>query len=374
MADNQFAFHYDNIPYKGHYKDEQMYVDYSKLFAKRRFMNMLVTAREMGKSYGAKLEIVLRSWYQDGRKSLWLRRFGTQVDIELRGDFWGTVPDAFYKKYGEKFGLDGPPVIEQDGSIYYIDGEPFMEMMALTEAVNAKGQERVGTANLILDEFIEKEMYKYIAPAMDEPTNYLLKMAKSFFRDANIPPDERHIYLLANAENIANPYFQEFNMVDAIKEDTEWLMHKNVLLWMPRMSEKLWNKLMEDPLNQIIMGTSYAAVALNNSFFNGGKINIHPKLNPNSKMLFSLNIAGVQYFIYEQTDKDGDKYFFVHDKGTFNRNRFVLDARNITHEDEKVIRRTVLQEFRTAISENYVKYSSIKARTMVLETVRSKYQ
>lgn len=366
-------FHYNNVPFRKQDPDAPMYVDYSKLFKKKRFMNMIVTAREMGKSYGAKLEIVLRSWYEDGYRSLWLRRFGSQVEIELRGDFWGSVPQEFFKKYGEKYGLEAPPEIEQDGSIFYIDGEPFMEMMALTEAVNAKGQERIGTANLILDEFIEKEMYKYIPPAMDEPTNYLLKMAKSFFRDANIPADERHIYLLANAESISNPYFQEFDMVDAIKEDTEWLMNQNVLLWMPKMSKKLLDKLMSDPLNQIIMNTSYAEVALNNSFFNGGKINIHKKLNPNSKPLFSLNITGAQYFVFEQQDGD-DKYFFVNDKGSFNKHRFVLDAKNITHEDERVIRRDVLQELRTAISNNYVKYNSIKARTLFLENVKGKYQ
>lgn len=352
-----------------------MYVNYGKMFEKRRFMNMVVTAREMGKSFGAKKHIVLRSWYEEGYKSLWLRRFGTQVELELKKDFWGSAPQSFFEEYGEKYGLTEPPTITQDGSTFYIDGEEFMEMMALTEAVNAKGQEHIGTANIILDEFIEKELYKYIAPALNEPADYLLKMGKTFFRDANIPPEDRHMYLLANAESITNPYFIEFDMIDAIKEDTEWLMNENVLLWMPRMSEELWNKLMKDPLNQIIMGTSYAAIALNNTFFNGGKLNIKPKLLPSSKILFSLQLYGVQLYIYEQREKpEDDGYFFVSSKGSFNGNRYVLDTNNFKHEDERVISRHVLEEFRAAMSKNIVKYDSIKSRTLMMENVKGKYQ
>lgn len=366
------AFKYNNISYKGPYPDEQMYVNYSKMFTKRRFLNLLVTAREMGKSYGSKIEVVLRSWYEDGYKTLWLRRFGTQVDKELEGDFWGSAPQTFFEKYGERYGLEQAPEITSDGSHFYCDGEEFMEIMALTEAVNAKGQEHIGTANIVLDEFIEKELYKYIAPAMSEPSDYLLKMAKTFFRDANIPPEDRHIYLLANAESITNPYFIEFDMVDAVREDTEWLMNENILLWMPRMSELLYEKLMKDPLNQIIMGTSYAAVALNNTFFNGGSLNIKPKLLPKSKLLFSLQIYGAQFFIYNQEESKGNEYLYVYSKGSFNGERYVLDSNSFKHEDERVIPRSALENFRAALSMNMVKYDSIKTKALITENIKGR--
>lgn len=327
---------------------------------------MIVTARNMGKSYGAKIDIVLRSWFKDKRKTLWLRRYGTQVDIELAGDFWGTALET----YAEKYGLEVIPEITQDGNVFYMDGEPFCEVMALTEAVNAKGQERVGTANIVLDEFIEKNSWNYVS--RDEPTEHLLKMAKTFFRDANIPVEQRHIYLLANAESLVNPYFVEFDVVNAIDEDTEWLIGDNVLVYLPRMSLELKEEMMKDPMNQVIANTSYAAVALENSFFDGGTVNIVKKLLPGSKQMFSIQILGITIFFYRQKDEDGE-YFYATTKGTLSKFQYVLDVKSIKSPKEKVIRRDILNELRRVMGENLMKFDSVKTRSIITDTIKSTY-
>lgn len=360
---------YNEIKFKRNPK-EPYYLDLKTVIKKKKFLNFIVSSRRMGKTYSATRDVVVASWFEHRYQTMWLRRFLPQIQADLEDTSWWPQVVEDYCIQHKIFPSDY--VATNDKGIFYINDEPVMTMRSLTEAITLKGHGRKGIANVIFDEFIEKDRWKYIAPAENEPTNYFLKTLSTVLRDDDIPAKDRHVYLLSNAESLANPYFNEWDLVDRINLDTEWLISENALLWIPRMSEALYADLMADPLYQVIADTKYADVALNNTFFDGGTLNIKEKLLPNSKQLFCLQLYGSDYFVYEQKENE-EYYFYITKKGTYGNKRFAMNFKSIQDAKETVIPSDVLSNLRDAMSQNMLRFDGIKTRSIFMDSVKGRY-
>lgn len=363
-------WHYDEIPFKRR-KNESYRFDYRLIKKRKRFLNMIVCPREMGKGYGAKVDLVIDNWVKnkhpvtgEGLKTLWLRRNQTQVDQELEKDFWTTTVET----YKEKYNYDEDLEVEQDGNLMYINGEIAVEFHSLSAAVKLKGPQYVGYNQIVLDEFLEARNFMYLTPAQKEPTDYFLKMMSTFFRDNDIEESLKSMWLIGNSEQLVNPYFAEFGIIDKINIDTEWLISDLICVWFPRMSLALEKDMMSMDRNKLISRTSYAKVALNNEFFDANPVNIEPRLFPNSTQLFSFQQIGVTIHFYLQEDKEKkEKYTYISGKGSTAKTQYVAMASDITNETEVKIPINVLRQIRKMIQENQVKYSDARTRAIALE-------
>jgi len=360
---------YREIKYK-HNPKESYYLDLKPMMKRGKFLNFCVSSRRMGKTFSTTL-IALDEWFKKGRNTLWLRRYDPQITKELNraNQWWPEIVEFYCKKYGREY-IEA----KRDKNILYIDGEPVIYYETLASAVSQKGHSISGISLIVFDEFIEKQRWRYISPAEEEPTEYFLKTWSTIFRDDNIPVNERKVICIANAESLANPYFNEFQLVDKIQPDTEWLIsdEDDICYYMPRMSKALKEKLMGDPVYRIISKTSYAAVAIDNTFFDGGQLNIKEKLLPSSKQLFSIQIYGTNYFVYEQRENKNTEYIYVSTQGTFGKYRYVLDIGSIQDEKEIVIKSEVLTYMREALRNNIVRYADVKTRSIFTDAVKGR--
>lgn len=177
--------------------------DKGQLLSYKAFFNMVVGNRGGGKTYGFKTWAI-DDFLKTGKQFVWLRRFGTEIDL-MRKSFFDDI-QARYPAH--KFELKGS---KKAGKLY-VDGKLMGFYFALSTASIAKSSSYPLVDKIIFDEFlIMGNTYKYLT---DEVV-LLLEMIETIFRDREHDPkaiQPRGIYLLGNNVTIANPYFLYFNI------------------------------------------------------------------------------------------------------------------------------------------------------------------
>ena len=198
-------------------------------------ITMVCGARGIGKTYGLRLQCI-RDFLKNNWRFVIVVRFKAKI---------AKVSEGFFSRIAEFEEFEGLH-FKTHGRHAYIakevdsKGKPKWELagyfVALSEAQDTKEMTFSRVRRIILDEFILDKQDKYRRYLPDEYTK-LVTITDSVAREnkkvAKENPDvvvNPKVYLLGNALNVVNPYFEAFGIFDLPPIGYSWHCHKMVLL------------------------------------------------------------------------------------------------------------------------------------------------
>ena len=171
------------------------YYSFSKVLSYNGVFNMVMGARGLGKTYGAK-KIVIKNAIEKGQQFIYLRRYKTE--LKGRNSFFADIQQEFP---GEEFRVEGPYAQRKVGKRW----ETIGYFIPLSTAQSNKSVAYPNVYTIIFDEFIvDKGALRYIA---DEA-----KVFMDFYSTVDRYQDRVKCLMLSNAVSIMNPYFIRFHI------------------------------------------------------------------------------------------------------------------------------------------------------------------
>jgi len=170
-------------------------VNLSNILSLGMYLNLIIASRGVSKTYGAKLEMIMR-FITKGEKSVYVVRSGKQYDM-AKVDFWGTIQQQYF------------PMLElnQAGDMLLINGLEIGFIAQLSSPGQYNGPEYQDYSLLIFDEFIESESRRYISKTEFE--GYFMRLLVSIQRDKS----NFQVVLLGNNLMRFNPYFEKLGVI-----------------------------------------------------------------------------------------------------------------------------------------------------------------
>lgn len=215
-------------------KEKFAYYDWNGTLAYDAEINLIISPRRYGKTYGLRKQFV-----NDYLKNGWRFCEIVRHKYEIEG------PDAIQRDYFEKVGIEFPDyVFTTKGSRAYIapkpddpDATPDWQVIgyfvAMTEYQNLKRGTRGKVRRYVLDEFIiERDLARgyrdYVPGEVDIVASIIQTISGE--RPGEAPEIPPRLYLLANAGNLVNPWFARFKITKEPKYGYTWLEGKTALL------------------------------------------------------------------------------------------------------------------------------------------------
>lgn len=234
-----------------------IYYSNGNLLSYRAFFNLTIGARGTGKTYNFK------GWSIDdaiknGRQFVWLRRFGTEIDI-MRKDFFKDIADK-YPAY--KFEIKG----NRKKGTFYCDGKIIGYYFALSTSSIAKSSSYPLVDKIIFDEFlIVGKTYHYL----DDEVTLLLEFIETIFRNREYQENvvkPRGVYLIGNNVTIANPYFLYFN-IPPFKQRFFQNKERGLLVEMYNSTPEFMKQKANSNIGKLTKGTAYYDYAIENEAY-----------------------------------------------------------------------------------------------------------
>lgn len=181
--------------------DESVYFDGSKILSYNAPVNIVIGERSEGKTYWFKRKGI-RNYLHDGSTWVYCRRHDSIFKKTLnKRPFFGDVANEFPNI---EFKVDGREMrLRREGSKTW---ETFGHFAALSQAQTYKGTTDPTCTMLVFDEFINEHKVPPYLP--DEPT-----ILMNYWETLDRREDRVKIIMLANAADLVNPYFLEWNII-----------------------------------------------------------------------------------------------------------------------------------------------------------------
>jgi hypothetical protein len=258
--------------------DESLFYNPNKLLSYNRILNMVIGARGIGKSYGFK-KYVINRFLKHGKQWMYLRRYKDELKSLSRwfNDVKGEFPDHEFQVKGKQF---------------YIDGKLAGFAHPLSAWQSLKSDAFPELENIMYDEFIrEKDNSGYIP---NEP-QALLNVMDTVFRNR----DGVRCFCLSNAVTIANPYMIYFGIMPDVKK--RFNAYKSIVVEIPD-SKEFANERRKTRFGELIDGTEYGEMSLDNDFINDSSVFIERR-SKESKYVFGLIYKGMQFGVWVDVKK-----------------------------------------------------------------------
>lgn len=243
------------------------YYTYDKVMSYNAIFNMIVGARGLGKTYGAKKRVIT-DWIKRRREFIYLRRFSTETKAS-KNSFFADIahefPDWDFRVEGY---LAQASSVESRGAKKR-EWHTMGYFRELTGGQKLKSVSYPNVYTIIFDEFIiERGSATHYLP--DETT-----ALSNFYSTVDRWNDRVRVFLLANSVSIDNPYFLEW---DITPDDGELQTKRNgfVLVHFPA-SKDFQGQALQTRFGQFIGGTDYGDYAAGNTFADNHKNLIAPK-------------------------------------------------------------------------------------------------
>lgn len=171
-----------------------MYWDKSLMLSHNKLINMVLSNRGGGKTYGC-TDWAIADFKKRKKQCVWVRRYATEVEEMLKGG-------KFFKAIQDRYPDDE---LKVENNIGYINGEEFIYFVALSTSRQLKSNNFPDVNKIIYDEFIiDKSNVSYLRNEVE----ILLDLIETVDRMR----DEVRAVLLANAVTVVNPYFMYFKI------------------------------------------------------------------------------------------------------------------------------------------------------------------
>lgn len=206
--------------------NDPRYYDWVKTISYAAPITMVIGAAGKGKTYGIRAYALKRA-LSKGRRFVSISRTMSERDDVKHGYFDKLALDDDFKEY-EFECRRNVFLCRRDRE------EPWQEIgyaVALSEVQKAKGMTFVNVETLIMDEAIIERVDRFHTYLRNE-WDLVSRVVNSCVRED--PTDESrvqpHLYLLANAVDVLNPYFRVFGIKSEPKRGFTWHLDKLVLL------------------------------------------------------------------------------------------------------------------------------------------------
>lgn len=225
------------------------FYDFGKVLSYNCFLNLIITNRGLGKSYGFK-QWAIKDYLKNGAQFFVCRRFDTELD---------KVLPTYFKDIQENF---PDHEMKVEGANLLIDGDIAGYAYPLTQAGSLKSSAFPNVNKLLLDEFIiEDSLHHYLKNEVQQ----FLGLLETVFRMR----DNGRAFLLSNAVTISNPYFDYWNLSLPFGSDL-YRRDDLILLHVTTDSDFVAAK-KKTKLGRLVDGTAYGDYALDNKFLRDNK-------------------------------------------------------------------------------------------------------
>lgn len=249
------------------------YYDWNKTLSFNADVTMVVGGRGIGKTFGLRAQFV-RDYLKTGARFVNVCRYKNEIADVTRGYFdrVGKLPefaDYTFKTVGKRFYVAKrkPKNIKLDD----VDWKLMGYAVALTEMQKSKQSTFDNVYRILLDEAILDRLDRYHNYL---PSEYVLlaNLVDSCSReraDSNSRPPR--VYLLGNAVDLINPYFQRYGIEQPPAFGYQWFAGKTFLLHYVESGEYAADKETGTVAGRMLAGTE-AGRAANANVFQGANM------------------------------------------------------------------------------------------------------
>lgn len=331
------------------------YYNWHETLSRAADVTIVVTARGRGKTYGLRKHCI-KDYLKRGGRFVELCRFKSEL---------GLVSDGYFDRVSNEF---PEYIFKTDKRRGYIAEKPeddenkpewktICYFIAMTDSQNAKKRTYNDVTNIIFDEAIleRHDVYHRYLP---REYSVLANIVDTVTRErADVESARPHLYLLGNAVDLLNPYFEAYQINKKPRYGFSWYRNKTVLLHFEDPGQYAQDKLHGTLSGRMIAGTAEGAISAGNVFEEFGTDMITKKTK-NSDFLFGIIAKNKTYGIWAD-----DEFIYVSRKIPANTNKQIY---YMTREDASVNRLAAnkavgpLRAIEEANYANIIRYESMR--------------
>lgn len=285
---------------------EPRFYDWDHTLSHDARIYMIVGAKGIGKTYGLRKKLL--AW-QHRRGELFLEAFRTMQERRDGMDEWtakllsgGDVPEGY--EYQTRSRRLVRHRVDEDGNrVKSAKDETCGYFVSLSELQNAKrGTYDAGTRNVLMDEAI-------IDRRLDNTRRYkpyewetLAKVIDSVLREQTGDNRRTRLFLLANAVDLVNPYFQAAGIHKVPEFGYHWYLDKRMLLhYVP--NDGSYASAKEDSLSAIMMSAvDSERMGIDSEFVDGHNKYVLDKRPRLLRYMFGIAFQGDRFGVWETAD------------------------------------------------------------------------
>lgn len=272
-----------------------MYNNLSKVLSYNSFLNFIIGARGVGKTYPT-TKFLISQFIKKGYEFVFIRRYKTELQKAIKDNkfFKSIIDNDEFKEH----------TLQTKHDSFYIDDKLAGYAMTLSTATNLKGNNFPKVKYIVFDEFIiENKNQHYLRDEVDS----FLSLIETVSRTRDVK-----IFMLGNAVSLINPYFIYFNIEMPYNSDIR--IYKDGLILVNYIdNEDYKNFKKQTKFGQLVAGTSYEDYAINNNFKDNNKDFIMHKTK-NSHCKFGFIYKNITYGVWY--DYNAGKVFISNDYNT----------------------------------------------------------
>lgn len=279
------------------------YYDYGPVLSRNAVINMVMGARGLGKTYGAK-KIVIKDFISHGNQFIYLRRYKEEQRSKFTffSDIAHEFPEWEFRVNGNEAQMKP---VGGDRKEWGTCG--YFNVLSTSQQNKSTAYPLVRT--IIFDEFIiEKGSVRYLP----NEVNYLL----NFYSTVDRWKDKTRVLMLSNSISIMNPYFSEYK----ITPESEFVMRgKGFICAHFADSERFANEVSQTRFGRFIkeFQSEFADYAVGNVFHDNEDSFIEKKTGEARYMLtlktrsgyFSIWSDMVNYYAQRKRPKGGERIY-----------------------------------------------------------------
>lgn len=239
------------------------YYDWAKTLSFNADVSLVIASRGRGKTFGIRLTAV-KDHIKNGYTFVEICRYKNEVSPVMDGYFDKLAPlfpDYIFRTCNGKGEIAPKPKREKDKPNW----RTICYFIALSDAQNAKKRTYKDVKRLIFDEGVldrTDRYHRYVPHEYSKLANIVDTCTRER-SDSSIHP---HLYILGNACDLMNPYFQQYG-IDKIPEyGYSWYRDKTVIVHYEDPAEYADAKLEGTVSGRMTKGTAEGEIAARNTF------------------------------------------------------------------------------------------------------------
>lgn len=291
------------------------YYDWNRTLSYNATINMVLSPRGFGKTYGLRKHFVKDFLAGKGRFAVIVRHTES-----LKGE--KGIQHGFFDKL--QLNNEFPNhIFKVDGTTAYIarkpasdDVKPKWELIgyfvALTEMQDSKERTFVDVKNALFDEFIidKRTRKRYLPDEFSLFVHTLDSLARQEVDDTgHAIANKMHVYLLGNACDLTNPYFIRWGINKQPNEGYSWYDGKFVLLHYAKDAAYQAGK-RDTIVGRLVAGTKEESLLIDNDFKIADSYNIAKKSSA-AQFQYGIIYAGQEFGVWMDA---GIGLIFVNDR------------------------------------------------------------
>lgn len=241
---------------------KSQYFDWGPVFSRQAPITMVIGARGLGKTYGLR-KACIEDFLKKGLRFVEVSRFKSEQK-QLSKGYFARVSQEFPGCEFEVRGNEGFVCRGSDekGKKKW---EKLCFFVSLTELQTAKKRTFDRVHNIIFDEAIIDRSDRFHRYLVDE-WELLAGLVDSVSRERSESKIHPRLFLLGNAVDLSNPFFQKIGLMESPKTGFHWYLKKLFLLVVPEAKEYSQAKEAQTLAGRMLAGSAAGEAANWNRF------------------------------------------------------------------------------------------------------------